>query len=81
MPPEYHSHEDFVVRSGKRQHLLDRGIAPYPASFPVTHQVTEILSTYGEDPLSNSDDAAAGNTPEVTVAGRPSQSTQQVCTR
>jgi lysyl-tRNA synthetase, class II len=70
MPPEYHTHEDFVVRSEKRDQLLARGIDPYPATFPVTHQISQILAGYGEDSLGNSDDAAAGNTPEVTVAGR-----------
>jgi len=68
--PDYHSQEDFKVRTRKLAELRALGIDPYPAHFKPTLSVTQLNQKYHEDPLCHSEEAAAGNTPAQTVTGR-----------
>jgi lysyl-tRNA synthetase, class II len=56
--------EQFRIRQGKRERLLDSGPEPYPVSVPVTHTLKQIRDAYGDLPA----DATTGDI--VGVAGR-----------
>jgi lysyl-tRNA synthetase class 2 len=66
--PEYHSHEDFKIRSQKLVEIRALGVDPYPPRFIPTHTAAQIVSEFKE--VGSFDDALAGKTPKVTVAGR-----------
>lgn len=68
--PEYREHEEFNNRLRKLQELGALGITAYPNSYTVLHTAAELNHRYHDDPVGHSDDAAAGNTEEVKVAGR-----------
>lgn len=69
--PDYHQIEEFVLRSQKLQELRDCGIEPYPAHY-MPSQSLQALNLAAEqlDSVGHSDDAAAGTTQEVKIAGR-----------
>ncbi|MEI6254058.1 MAG: lysine--tRNA ligase [Mycobacteriaceae bacterium] len=56
--------EQFRIRQGKRQRLLDEGREPYPVAVPRTHSLAEIRAGYPDLPA----DAATGDV--VGVTGR-----------
>ncbi|MFZ0834170.1 MAG: OB-fold nucleic acid binding domain-containing protein, partial [Mycobacterium sp.] len=56
--------EQFRIRQGKRERLLEEGNEPYPASVPVTHTLKQIRDEYPDLPA----DATTGEI--VGVAGR-----------
>ncbi len=56
--------EQFRIRQGKRERLLDEGNDPYPLNVPVTHTLKQIRDTYPDLPA----DATTGEI--VGVAGR-----------
>ncbi len=68
--PEYHSHEEFVNRSAKLAEIRALGINPYPAQYVPTHTAAALAAQYAENPVGHSEDAAAGTTENVCVAGR-----------
>src|SRR5262245_46613943 len=69
-PPEYHSHEEFQLRMRKLSELKELGIEPYPHKYEPTHTAAELHLKHKDDPIGHSEDAAAGSTPVVKVAGR-----------
>ncbi|MGZ4510563.1 MAG: lysine--tRNA ligase [Mycobacterium sp.] len=56
--------EQFRIRQGKRERLLDEGNDPYPVNVPVTHTLKQIRENYPDLPA----DATTGEI--VGVAGR-----------
>lgn len=70
LPPEYHTQEEFVIRSKKLGEIRSLGLEPYPHSFKRTSTAHELHQKYGEDTVGHSEDAAAGTTPFVSIAGR-----------
>lgn len=68
--PEYHSHEEFINRSRKLADIRNLNIDPYPHTFVPTNTAKELLEQFNEATLGHSEDAAAGTTKAVTVAGR-----------
>ncbi len=56
--------EQFRIRQGKRQRLIDEGHEPYPVAVPRTHSLAEIRAGYPDLPA----DAATGDV--VGVTGR-----------
>lgn len=68
--PEYHSHEEFKNRTRKLQEIKETGIDPYPAKFPRTDPISDLLKENEGKEIGHSEDAAAGKTPKVSVAGR-----------
>lgn len=42
------TNDQIAVRKAKRQRLLDRGEQAYPVSVPVTHDITELRTQYGD---------------------------------
>lgn len=69
--PEYYSHEEFLNRSRKLADIRNLGIDPYPHKFTPKNTAAELLHKYPEGTaLGHSEDAAAGTTENVTLAGR-----------
>lgn len=73
MPPskvDYTAQDEYVNRSRKLDEIREAGIDPYPNLFEPSHTLAWVREHYGDASLGHSDDAAAGTTPLVTVAGR-----------
>jgi lysyl-tRNA synthetase, class II len=68
--PEYHNHEEFQNRSRKLAELKSLGIEPYPHKYSATHTAKGLLDQYQGATVGHSEDAMAGKTPLVCVAGR-----------
>lgn len=68
--PEYHHHEEFQLRSNKLNEIRKLGIEPYPHKYTPTHTAKELHLTFDSATIGHSEDAGAGTTPSVTVAGR-----------
>ncbi|MES2273056.1 MAG: lysine--tRNA ligase [Chlamydiota bacterium] len=68
--PAYHNHEEFQNRCRKLSEIRMLGIDPYPPKYIHTQKTAQlILEAEGKD-VGHHDDAAAGNTQSVAVAGR-----------
>lgn len=68
--PEYHQQEEFQNRSRKLQEIRDMGMIPYPAKYEKKESALSLQQTYHNQDVGHSDDAAAGATLAVTLAGR-----------
>ncbi len=68
--PPYHEHEEFQNRSKKIEELRKLGIDPYPPHYDPTHTAHLINKTYKDQTVGTSEEAAAGTTPFVRLAGR-----------
>ena len=66
----YRSHEEFINRSRKLEEIKALGVEPYPHSFYPTHSPLKLHEEYSDGDLGTSEDAAAGTTLNVCVAGR-----------
>ncbi len=68
--PEYHSHEEFQLRTQKLADIHKLGINPYPHKYSPTHNAQGLHEAFDNAAIGHSEDAAAATTPAVTVAGR-----------
>ncbi len=68
--PAYHQHEEFQNRSAKLAEIRALGIDPYPAKFTPTQTAHALLHKYESRELAGSEEAEAGKTEHVTLAGR-----------
>jgi lysyl-tRNA synthetase class 2 len=68
--PEYQQHEEFQNRSRKLAELRRLNVEPYPHRYEPTHVAQELHETYEEADVGHSQEAAAGSTLPVMVAGR-----------
>ncbi len=68
--PDYHQTDEFRLRSQKLAELRKMGIDPYPAKWEPSTTAAELAAQIGAEPIGHSDDAAAGATPQVRIAGR-----------
>ena len=68
--PDYHTHEEFQLRSQKLADIRELGVEPYPHKYTPTNTAKELLDIYGTASIGHSEDAGAGTTPPTTVAGR-----------
>ncbi|MFT4552427.1 MAG: lysyl-tRNA synthetase class 2 [Chlamydiales bacterium] len=68
--PEYHSHEEFQNRSRKLKEIRELGVEPYPAKFSPQHKASFLKEKHDETEIGHSEDAAAGTTDFVCLAGR-----------
>lgn len=67
---EYHQHEEFQNRSRKLDELRQLGIEPYPHRYDPTHSALSLHEQFDAASIGHSEDAGAGTTPSVCVAGR-----------
>lgn len=70
MANEYQQHEEFQNRLRKLHELRSLGIEPYPHKYAPTHTSEGLHKKYDGNPVGHSEDAAAGITEPVCVAGR-----------
>lgn len=68
--PDYHSHEEFVNRSQKLAEIEAMGIDPFPPLFTPSATPHDLLQLWEGKTVGHSEDAAAGTTETVCVAGR-----------
>ncbi|MCB1149801.1 MAG: lysine--tRNA ligase, partial [Chlamydiia bacterium] len=68
--PEYHSYDEFQNRSRKLKEIRELGINPYPHKFPRVDPIRKLNKEYETAEVGHSEDAEAGTTPHVFVAGR-----------
>lgn len=68
--PDYHQQEEFQNRSRKLAEIRQAGIEPYPHKYHPTHSALRLQQDFNGQEVGHSDDAAAGTTEPVRVAGR-----------
>jgi lysyl-tRNA synthetase class 2 len=68
--PEYHKHEEFVNRAQKLAEIQALGIDPYPPQFAPSATPGELNARWEGEELGHSEEASAGTTERVSVAGR-----------
>lgn len=68
--PEYHQQEEFQNRTRKLGEIRQSNVDPYPPKFDPTHSSQLLHELFDHAQIGHSDDAAAGTTPHVCVAGR-----------
>jgi len=68
--PSYHQHEEFKNRRAKLHEIRDLGIDPYPAKFEPTQEAHSLLHKYEGKEAGSSEQAEAGTTEPVALAGR-----------
>ena len=67
---DYRTSEEFVNRSRKLQEIRQTGVEPYPHHYAITHDSEELHQLYSTTKIGHSEEAEAGTTPTVRVAGR-----------
>lgn len=68
--PDYHQHEEFQNRTRKLAEIRQANIDPYPAKYHPTHTALDLHHQFDQTEIGHSDDATAGVTPLVCLAGR-----------
>lgn len=68
--PEYHSHDEFINRTEKLHSIQALGIEPYPHKFTPTSKAVPLADTYPSGSIGHFEEAEAGTTPGVSIAGR-----------
>jgi lysyl-tRNA synthetase class 2 len=68
--PDYQQHEEFRGRSERLAEIRAMGIDPYPPKYLATVSTNVLLDKYQSETVGNSEEAAAGSTPEARVSGR-----------
>lgn len=67
---EYENTEDFKIRSSKLEYIRSVGVEPYPHRYFVSHTFEEAITEYDSQELGDSEKAAIGQTPEISISGR-----------
>jgi lysyl-tRNA synthetase class 2 len=68
--PEYHEQEEFQNRTRKLAEIRRLNIEPYPHKYTPTHTALQLQQQCQGKEVGHSDDAAAGTTEPVRIAGR-----------
>lgn len=68
--PEYHQHEEFQNRTRKLAEIRQSHVEPYPHKYSPTHTAEALHKKFDKEEIGHSEDAAAGSTEQVNVAGR-----------
>ena len=68
--PEYQQQEEFQNRSRKLGEIRQAKVDPYPHQYKPTHTALAIHQQFNGKEVGHSDDAAAGTTEPVCIAGR-----------
>lgn len=68
--PEYHQQEEFQNRTRKLAEIRQTGVEPYPHKYIPLNTALQLQQQFNEAEVGHSDDAAAGSTEAVRVAGR-----------
>ena len=68
--PEYQTQEEYQNRLKKLNELRSLGVEPFPHKFIPTSTADDLYKDNKDKQIGHSEDAAAGTTPKVTIAGR-----------
>jgi len=68
--PDYHHQDEFKNRSRKLAEIRQSSIDPYPAKYQAVHEAAALHYQFEGQDIGHSEDAAAGTTPFVSIAGR-----------
>ncbi|MCY3974479.1 MAG: lysine--tRNA ligase [Simkaniaceae bacterium] len=68
--PDYHAHESFGIRTKKLREIRNLGIDPYPHRYDRIRSIPALHDTYAENTPGTAEEAEAGKTERVAVAGR-----------
>ncbi len=68
--PEYHQQEEFQNRTRKLAEIRQANVEPYPHKYTPTNTALQLHQQFNQIDVGHSDDAAAGTTEPVRVAGR-----------
>ena len=68
--PEYHQQEEFQNRTRKLAEIRRINVEPYPHKYIPTHSALQLHQQFNAADVGHSDDAAAGTTEPVRIAGR-----------
>ncbi len=68
--PDFENLEEYRNRSRKIEEIQSLGINPYPHTFLPSHNTAQLQKKITDRELGHSEDAAAGETPLVSVSGR-----------
>ena len=68
--PDYHQQDEFQNRTRKLQQIRQSGVEPYPHKYTPTHTALQMQQQFQQAEVGHSDDAAAGTTEAVRIAGR-----------
>jgi lysyl-tRNA synthetase class 2 len=68
--PEYHQQEEFQNRTRKLTEIRQAHVEPYPYKYTPTNTALQLNQQFNQVDIGHSDDAAAGTTEPVCVAGR-----------
>jgi lysyl-tRNA synthetase class 2 len=68
--PDYHQQEEFQNRTRKLADIRQSGIEPYPHRYTTSHSSQGLQEAFYEKETGHSEDAARGDTDEISVAGR-----------
>lgn len=68
--PEYHQQEEFQNRTRKLAEIRQTQVEPYPHKYTPTNTALQLHQQFNQAGVGHSDDAAAGTTEAVRVAGR-----------
>lgn len=68
--PEYHQQEEFQNRSRKLAEIRQTGVEPFPHTYIPLNTALQLHQQFNQAEVGHSDDAAAGSTEAVRVAGR-----------
>lgn len=68
--PDFENLEEYRNRSRKIEEIQSLGINPYPHTFLPSHNTAQLQKKITDREIGHSEDAAAGETPFVSVSGR-----------
>lgn len=68
--PEYQQQEEFQNRTRKLAEIRQANVEPYPHKYTPTHTALQLQQQFNQADVGHSDDAAAGTTEPVRIAGR-----------
>lgn len=68
--PEYQQQEEFQNRSRKLAEIRQAGVEPYPHAYIPLNTALQLQQQFNQAEVGHSDDAAAGSTEAVRIAGR-----------
>ncbi len=68
--PDYCQQEEFQNRSRKLADIRQACVEPYPHTYTPTQTALQLHQQFEHVEIGHSDDAAAGTTPIVRIAGR-----------
>lgn len=68
--PNYHTHDEYILRNQKLQEIRELGIDPFPHRYQPTTTAGAIITAYEQSPIGTSEQAEKDETDLVKIGGR-----------